>query len=853
MKKFTLNLTMAFTAICCCASLNAQTVIKVGAGQGDKQKTIQMAYDSIVPATLAEAYVLEIQSDYDPAAEVYPINLKAKTGASATNNITIKPATGVKKVLSTPSVTKIYKDVAFESGVKTIILPNVTDIKVGQTVYGIGLPASVGSNPYLNDTIQAVDAANNTITFLGATTSLQTATTLFIGKTLTQTILFNGAKYVTIDGVSRTGNTGLTIQNPNLINCQVVMFTAGSQYNTIKNCFIKGANQSGQINNGTSGQIFFNTGENDFNTIDNNDICDIDDLPMPICMVTFSGISGCLNNDNTISNNYMYNLGTGTAVNGNAGFFQFPSGNGTNTHHNYILNNRMYWTKPATMNTGISCIGVGGSHNGEGNRIEGNVIGYASPDGTGVANITALTSSAGLEFAGIKNAKNTTIKNNTIGGINLSVKGFLGITTQAYSSTSVVADDYFNGNIVKDITINSTANGSYATSLSVNTQSAFAANVKNNTVDNIVITSGPSYSCTATGIDVGGTSVAASAFTYSGNKISNLIAGDDFSTSANIAYGVKINQGVTAFNKNLIYNIKAVNNTNTAIIRGLQTAGSATGQLISNNIIRIGNFVSGDASITAMYQGAGSSVDHAVKIYNNTIYIGGQAPATAIKPTFGFFHTGLAPKNDLQNNIIANNRKIGNPLSTSKEAHYAIQVVTELEIAKSDYNIYQFGKFFGNTSATDAESLELWASAFSSTTNIFDAHSKVADPLFVAPDADVPNMKLQETSPAKGTGVALTDVTVDFNGFSRTTMDIGALAYGSVASVKSTIENKLQVYTTKNNIVVNNQMGQIAQVYSLSGQLVKTAVLQSDKESISVNNGFYIIRINSLVSKVLVK
>jgi hypothetical protein len=115
-------------------------------------------------------------------------------------------------------------------------------------------------------------------------------------------------------------------------------------------------------------------------------------------------------------------------------------------------------------------------------------------------------------------------------------------------------------------------------------------------------------------------------------------------------------------------------------------------------------------------------------------------------------------------------------------------------------------------------------------------------------------MRLKATSPAKAAGTdLLTTVPKDFNGFTRTAKDLGALAYGTVASVKSISENKLSVYTTKNNIVVNNQMGQIAQVYSLSGQLVKTAVLQSDKESISVNNGFYIIRINSLVSKVLVK
>lgn len=850
-KLFTSKILMAFMAIGCCTTLSAQTVIKVGAGQGDKQKTIQMAYDSIVPKdiTTSGAYILEIQSDYDPTTEVYPIDLKAKTGASAVNNITIKPASGVSKTISSTVRSKMLSNVAFESGVTNIVLPDVTDIEVNDVVWGIGVPTYIGSAaPYSYAKVTAVDPGTKTITISNATTSAQTATTLFVGKIQNVALQFNGAKYVTIDGVSRTGNTGLTIQNPNFIYSKTIMLTGGAQYNTVKNCFIKGANQSGEFNNGTCGQIYFNLGENDFNTFDSNDICDIDGLPMPITMVNMCNTSGSNNNDNTFSNNKLYNIGTRYSTNGNAGFFQFPSGNGANTHHTYILNNKMYWTKPAFMNLNIVGIGVGGSHNGEGNRIEGNVIGYGAADGTGVASITANSTATGLAFQGIVNAKNATVKNNTVGGINITAKSFLGISTQAYSSTTFVADDYFVGNTVKDISITATATSATAVGLSVNTQSAFAASVKNNTVDYVALSAAPGFTCVSTGIDVAGTPVPASIFTYSGNKISNISAGDEFSTSANVAYGIKINQGVAVCSKNLIYNIKAVNNTTTAIVRGLQTAGSVAGQLISNNIVRIGNFVLGDASITALYQGAATSVDHAVKIYNNTLYIGGQSPATATKSSYGFFHTGVAPKNDLKNNIIANKRVVGNT-----EAHYAMQITVETEIASSDYNVYQFGKFFGNTSATNAESMELWSNALSTPNNLFDAHSAVADPKFVAPDASIPDMNIQTTSPAKGVGLTLTDVTTDFNGFTRTTMDIGALAYGSVAGINSANENKLSVYTIKNNIVINNQLGQTAHVYSLAGQLVKTAVLQSDKENIQVNNGFYIVRINNLVSKVLVK
>ena len=383
-------------------------------------------------------------------------------------------------------------------------------------------------------------------------------------------------------------------------------------------------------------------------------------------------------------------------------------------------------------------------------------------------------------------------------------------------------------------------------------------NINDNTISDLVASNTTVNSVNIVrGIQISGAFPTAAQWNYSGNKVFNLISGDEFSTAANVVLGMDLIASTGTVERNLIYNLtpRTTATTSSAYAYGLRATGSnalangtTTGSIFKNNIIRLGVGVTNDCVITAFYQAAATDVSHLVKIYNNTLYVGGTAISTATKNTFGFFHTGIAAKNDLKNNIIANKRAVGNT-----EAHYAMQTTTLLEIASSDYNMYQFGKYFGNTEAANVEDLATWAQSFSTTTSIFDAHSSVADPKFVAPNADVPNMNLQETSPAKGTGIALADVTTDFNGFARTTMDIGALAYGSISGVKQTIENELSVYTTKNNIVVNNQLGQTARVYSLSGQLVKTAVLQSDKENISVNKGFYIVRINSLVSKVLVK
>jgi hypothetical protein len=58
--------------------------------------TIQLAYNAIDFAANAGAHTIQIESTYLSSAETFPITLGVKTSASASNNITIKPATGAK-------------------------------------------------------------------------------------------------------------------------------------------------------------------------------------------------------------------------------------------------------------------------------------------------------------------------------------------------------------------------------------------------------------------------------------------------------------------------------------------------------------------------------------------------------------------------------------------------------------------------------------------------------------------------------------------------------------------------------------------------------------------------------------
>lgn len=69
--------------------------------------SIQSAYDAI-PTPMNQSYIIEILPAYNQSSEVIPITLVAKTGASSTNTITIRPAAGNNnEVISATSTNNI--------------------------------------------------------------------------------------------------------------------------------------------------------------------------------------------------------------------------------------------------------------------------------------------------------------------------------------------------------------------------------------------------------------------------------------------------------------------------------------------------------------------------------------------------------------------------------------------------------------------------------------------------------------------------------------------------------------------------------------------------------------------------
>jgi|GEM_PF-4693205 len=144
------------TGMASAISIPQETVVPVGAGQ-----TIQSAYDGI-PSAFTGKYVIELQSGYDPTTETYPIILGAKSGSSATNTITIKPATGVTKTISAPafSSASAATSAAASTGCNKFI-GNIGTLAAGYKIFGLGFAAE--------QTVS--DVTNGVVTLSGVLTS----------------------------------------------------------------------------------------------------------------------------------------------------------------------------------------------------------------------------------------------------------------------------------------------------------------------------------------------------------------------------------------------------------------------------------------------------------------------------------------------------------------------------------------------------------------------------------------------------------------------------------------------------------------------------------------------------------
>lgn len=83
--------------------------IELKSGSGTLISSYSSITDAIaaIPSSISQAYVIEITGTYTGSGETYPITFTSITGASASNTITLRPATGVTNAKLLTSTTKL--------------------------------------------------------------------------------------------------------------------------------------------------------------------------------------------------------------------------------------------------------------------------------------------------------------------------------------------------------------------------------------------------------------------------------------------------------------------------------------------------------------------------------------------------------------------------------------------------------------------------------------------------------------------------------------------------------------------------------------------------------------------------
>ena len=163
-------------------------VLPVGAGSTNT--TILSALNFLKAQGLAGPAIIELQTDYVPTGETYPVVLDPVLCASATNTITIRPAAGVAApiVLATASAQTI-------------------DINGGKFYILDGRPGGTGTNKFL--TISNTSTAGTAVRFIneGSTNVIRHCTLQGVNTSTVNAVVF----FTTTTGTN--GNDNNTIDN----------------------------------------------------------------------------------------------------------------------------------------------------------------------------------------------------------------------------------------------------------------------------------------------------------------------------------------------------------------------------------------------------------------------------------------------------------------------------------------------------------------------------------------------------------------------------------------------------------------------------------------------------------------
>jgi hypothetical protein len=790
---------------------------------------------------VSAAVIFELASGYTSASETFPMSFNLVTGASATNTITLRPASGVATVLSISN-----------NASQTIDLNGANYVTIDGRPGGIGSTQmlEIGNTSTNGSAIRFInEASNNTLqycTVTGVGTSTSTSNILF-----STTTGANGNDNNTIDHCDiKDGATTPLVSIYSLgTTTTIATYNSGNTIsnNNIYNYFNANSNSLGiGIVSGTTDWII--TDNSFYQTITRTSVAG-----------THSAInvSASLGNNFTITNNYIggsaplcsgspYTLRNSTPSTGCA-FVVISLGVGSTTASNIqgnVIQNIIDTTGNTTSNIGINfSFGLA--------NITSNTIGSTTLNNS--LNIVITASAAqnrNLYGIAVSSTATVNINNNTIGGVNYQRTG---TDKGSMTAISIFSTGFFtaNNNTIGSLTLaNSLFNNAGGNTTGINctgSSTIFTNSFTNNTIANITSTA-TSTSAQTIGINVNGSGAS-----IIGNTIRDLISMStillqftgasvvgiamqgttrgNLSISQNTIYNLMNNLttneavvvegiayngpvlGTNEISKNTIYalNIAATNTQGT--IHGLTIgAGIVT---VKNNIIRLGLDALGNAMTEARTIYGLFDLNGTNTYLHNSVYIGGNTNSSLNSTCF--YHTTSNIKK-IYNNIFVNVRSnigsgssvaiyvgnfgFNNSLKSGNNCYYTAGTGTSMASI-----FYQGGKRNFNQYLLDV--------------NLAETNSFEANPQFIDATNVVPNLHVAASNPIEGMGNTSNTVIDDIDGDIRTSntpVDIGADAGNfTLALASNTGPNIALIPIGNGSVATSRNLNNFATIFDVNG------------------------------------
>ncbi|HYG16842.1 MAG TPA: immunoglobulin-like domain-containing protein, partial [Bacteroidia bacterium] len=193
-----------------------------------------------IPSTISQAYVIEITGTYTGASEIFPIQFKEKSGASATNTITLRPASGVTN--ATIAGNNSTAVISIDSGDYVVI-----DGRAGGTGTSKNLSISNASTSASTGIMLINGATNNVIQYVNISNSSTASTSSCIRFNTSANHTSGNSNNVAANNKTTGGRAGIyfsgTTANPNTNNLvygnEITNYTVYGIYSSGGNAVVK--------------------------------------------------------------------------------------------------------------------------------------------------------------------------------------------------------------------------------------------------------------------------------------------------------------------------------------------------------------------------------------------------------------------------------------------------------------------------------------------------------------------------------------------------------------------------------------------------------------------------------------